>query len=165
MTTARNQKRTMNGVVRPATERSEKTARPTKTQKREKNSEGLKATWREICHRQKGLMTLMIVLVVMAALLFVFSLSTLRPHNTVVIVGYGDVYGEIAGITGGYRRDSWLNMLAFPILALVFGVLHNLLAVRVYRKYGRDAAMIVVITTMLLILVTVLVMMRLLGEW
>ena len=101
----------------------------------------------------------------MAALLFVFSLSTLRPHNTVVIVGYGDVYGEIAGITGGYRRDSWLNMLAFPILALVFGVLHNLLAVRVYRKYGRDAAMIVVITTMLLILVTVLVMMRLLGEW
>ncbi len=110
-------------------------------------------------------MTLMIVLVVMAALLFVFSLSTLRPHNTVVIVGYGDVYGEIAGITGGYRRDSWLNMLAFPILALVFGVLHNLLAVRVYRKYGRDAAMIVVITTMLLILVTVLVMMRLLGEW
>ena len=51
----------MNGVVRPATERSEKTARPTKAQKREKNSEGLKATWREICHRQKGLMTLMIM--------------------------------------------------------------------------------------------------------
>ena len=66
----------MNGVVRPATERSEKTARPTKAQKREKNSEGLKATWREICHRQKGLMTLMIVLVVMAALIFLFSLST-----------------------------------------------------------------------------------------
>jgi len=155
----------MNGVVRPAVERSERTARPAKAQKEEKHPEGLKATWREICHRQKGLMTLMMVLVVMSALLFIFSLSTLRPHNTVVIVGYGDVYGEIAGITGGYRRDSWLNMLAFPILALVYGVLHNLLAVRVYRRYGRDVAMMVVIMTMLLVLMTALVMMRLLGEW
>lgn len=165
MTTASNRKRTMNGVVRPAAERPERAARPAKSQKDEKHPEGLKATWREICHRQKGLMTLMIVMTVMAALLFIFSLSTLRPHNTVVIVGYGDVYGEIAGITGGYRRDSWLNMLAFPILALIYGVLHNLLAIRVYRKYGRDVAVVVVATTMLLILATVLVMTRLLGEW
>lgn len=165
MTTASNRKRTMNGVVRPAAERPERAARSAKPQKDEKHPEGLKATWREICHRQKGLMTLMIVMTVMAALLFVFSLSTLRPHNTVVIVGYGDVYGEIAGITGGYRRDSWLNMLAFPILALIYGVLHNLLAIRVYRKYGRDVAVVVVATTMLLILATVLVMTRLLGEW
>lgn len=155
----------MNGVVRPAAERPERAARPAKSQKDEKHLEGLKAAWREICHRQKGLMTLMIVMTVMAALLFIFSLSTLRPHNTVVIVGYGDVYGEIAGITGGYRRDSWLNMLAFPILALIYGVLHNLLAIRVYRKYGRDVAVVVVATTMLLILATVLVMTRLLGEW
>lgn len=110
-------------------------------------------------------MILMIVMTVMAAVLFIFSLSTLRPHNTVVIVGYGDVYGEIAGITGGYRRNSWLNMLAFPILALVYGILHNLLVVRVYRKYGRDVAIMVVVTTMLLILATALVMLRLLGEW
>lgn len=165
MATASNQKRTMNGVVRPAAGRAERSTRSARSQKEEKNPDGLKATWREICHRQKGLMTLMIVMMVMAALLFVFSLSTLRPHNTVVIVGYGDVYGEIAGITGGYRRDSWLNMLAFPILALVYGILHNLLAVRVYRKYGRDIAVMIVVMTMLLILVTVLVMMRLLGEW
>lgn len=155
----------MNGVVRPTTERSESTARSVKPQKEENRSEGIKATWREICRRQKGLMTLMIVLGVMSALLFIFSLSMLRPRNTVVIVGYGDVYGEIAGITGGYRRNSWLNMLAFPILALIYGVLHNLLVVRIYRRYGRDVAMMVVITTMLLILMTALVMMRLLGEW
>lgn len=166
MVTASNQKRTMNGVVRPAAERPvARSMKLSRSQKEEKHPEGLKATWREICHKQKGLMTLMIVLVVMSAMLFVFSLSTLRPHNTVVIVGYGDVYGEIAGITGGYRRDSWLNMLAFPILALIYGILHNLLAVRVYRKYGRDVAVMIVVTTMLLILITVLVMMRLLGEW
>lgn len=166
MVTASNQKRTMNGVVRPAAERQARSAKSAaQTAKDEKQAEGLKATWREICRRQKGLMTLMIVMLVMAALLFIFSLSTLRPHNTVVIVGYGDVYGEISGITGGYRRDSWLNMAAFPILALIYGILHNLLAVRIYRKYGRDMAVIVVVATMLLILVTVLIMLRLLGEW
>ncbi len=69
----------------------------------------------------------------------------LRPQNTVVIVGYGDVYGEIAGLSGGYRRDSWMNMLAFPALAVIFGVVHNFIALRVYRKYGRDAAMMVVV--------------------
>ena len=55
-------------------------------------------------------MVAMLALVVMSAVLLVFTLFTLRPQNTVVIVGYGDVYGEIAGLSGGYRRDSWMNM-------------------------------------------------------
>ena len=54
--------------------------------------------------------------------------------------------------------------MAFPILALLFGVVHNFLAVRVYRKYGRDAALVLVVVTMLLVVATVLVIFRLLGE-
>ena len=80
-------------------------------------------------------------------------------------MGYGDVYGEIAGLSGGYRRDSWMNMLAFPALAVIFGVVHNFIALRVYRKYGRDAAMMVVVGTMVLIVGAVAVMLRLAGEW
>lgn len=125
----------------------------------------LKATWREISHKQKGLMLAMVVLVVMSLALFLVALFTLRPQNTVVIVGYGDVYGEIGGLSGGYRRDSWLNMLAFPILAVVFGVVHNVIALRVYQKYGKDAALVFVLMTMLLIVGAVVVLFRLLGEW
>lgn len=138
---------------------SENTAQP-----REKKLDYF-ATWREVCRKQRGLMVAMIVLVVLSLVLLVFSLTTLHPQDTVVIVGYGDVYGEIAGLSGGYRRDSWLNMLAFPILAIIFGFIHNLLALRVYRKYGKETALIVIYATMLLIAGAFVVMLRLMGEW
>lgn len=125
----------------------------------------LAATWKEVCRKQKGLMMAMIGLAVLSAILLVFALTTLRPQNTVVIVGYGDVYGEIAGISGGYRRDSWVNMLAFPILAIIYGFLHNLITLKIYRKYGKDAAMAMVVLTALLIVGTVIIIFRLLGEW
>ena len=125
---------------------------------------GLMTSWREIVREQKGLLAAMIVLMAMSLILLVIALATLRPQTTVVITGYGDVYGELAGLTGGYRRESWLNMLAFPILALLFGVVHNFLAVRVYQKYGRDAALVMVVVTMLLVVATALVIFRLLGE-
>lgn len=123
------------------------------------------STWREICRKQKPLMAAMIVLAVASAILLIFALVTLHPQNTVVIVGYGDVYGEIAGLSGGYRRDSWLNMLAFPLLAVLFGVVHNFLTLRVYRKYGRNTALMVVYTSLLLVVGTFVVLLRLLGEW
>lgn len=125
----------------------------------------LKATWQEISRKQKGLMAAMLVLLVMSVVLLIVSLFVLKPQNTVVIVGYGDVYGEIAGLSGGYRRDSWLNMLAFPILAIVFGVVHNVIAVRIYQKYGKDIALTFVFVTMLLIVGAMVVLFRLLGEW
>lgn len=125
----------------------------------------LRASWTEICRKQKGLMWAMIGLAVVSVILLVFALITLHPQGTVVIVGYGDVYGEITGLSGGYRRDSWMNMLAFPILAVVFGVLHNMITLRVYRKYGRNLALLVVCATLLVIVGMVVVMLRLLGEW
>lgn len=137
-----------------------------KMKKAEKDpSEGLRMTWLEICRKQKGLMMAMIVLAVLSGIMLIFSLTTLRPQNTVVIVGYGDVYGEIAGISGGYRRESWANMLAYPVLALVFGLVHNLLVLRIYRKYGKDAALVLAVVTMLLVVTAVVVMLRLMGEW
>lgn len=110
-------------------------------------------------------MAAMMILIVMSILMLGFALIAFHPQNTVVIVGYGDVYGEIAGLSGGYRRDSWLNMMAFPLLAILFGVVHNLIALRTYRKYGKEVALMVVCATMLLIVGSFVIMLRLLGEW
>lgn len=124
-----------------------------------------RATWKEVTKKQKGLMAAMIVLLVLSAVLLVFSLIATRPQGTVVIVGYGDVYSQMSGLSGGYRRASWLNMLAFPLFAILFGVVHNLIALRVYRKYGKNLAFLVVYATMLLVVGTFVVLIRLLGEW
>ncbi len=123
------------------------------------------ATWKEVMRKQRGLMVAMIALLIVSVVLLIFALVTLHPQGTVVIVGYGDVYGEIAGLSGGYRRDSWLNMLAFPLLAILFGLVHNLLALRIYRKYGKTPALMLIFVTILLVLGTFVVMLRLLGEW
>ncbi len=124
-----------------------------------------RATWREVTKKQKPLVFAMIALAVMSVILLIFTLFALRPQNTVVIVGYGDVYGEIAGLSGGYRRDSWMNMLAFPLLAVIFGVVHNFLALRIYQKHGRDLALTFIGMTMLLVVATLVVLLRLTGEW
>ncbi len=137
----------------------------TKTKEEKPERPSLASTWKEVSRKQKGLMMAMGAVALMSVALLVFSFTALRPQNTVVIVGYGDVYGEIAGISGGYRRDSWVNMLAFPILAVVFGVVHNLLILRVYRRYGKDTALMVAVATMLLIVGTFVILLRLLGEW
>lgn len=125
----------------------------------------LKMTWREVLKKQHNLMVAMIVLMVMSGVLLVFSLILLRPQSSVVVVGYTDVYGEITGLSGGYRRDNWMSMLAFPILAVIFGVVHNVIALRVYRKYGKNMAMAVVVGSMVLVLGAVVMLIRLLGEW
>lgn len=125
----------------------------------------LKMTWREVLKKQHNLMIAMIVLLVMSAVLLIFSLTMLRPQNAVVVVGYTDVYGEVTGLSGGYRRDNWMSMLAFPILAVIFGVVHNVIALRVYKKYGKNMAMTVVVGSMLLVVGAVVMLIRLLGEW
>ena len=51
-----------------------------------------RATWREVAKKQKPLMLAMIILAMMSVLLLVFTFFTLKPQNTVVIVGYGDVW-------------------------------------------------------------------------
>lgn len=111
------------------------------------------------------LMIMMAVLLGVSVIFLVITLVTLRPQGSTVIVGYGDVYMEIAGLTKGYRWESWLNMLAFPALALVFGGLHNVIAVKMYQRYGKEAAMVFVALSILLVVGALTVLFRVLGEW
>ena len=98
----------------------------------------------------------MVLNLIMSLGLLVFSIVTLNPNASVVKVGYGDI--------GGYRDGTWASLIAFPLLALNFGILHNLLTLRIYRKRGGGMAKFFLITTSLLVLGTILVLIRLLGE-
>ena len=101
-------------------------------------------------------MLLMILNFLIAIGLLVFSVVTLNPSASVVKIGYGDI--------GGYRDGTWGSLLAFPLLALNFGILHNLLTLRIFRKRGGGMAKFFLLTTTCLILGTILVLIRLLGE-
>lgn len=88
--------------------------------------------------------------------LFVFAVANLRLNSVAMKVGYGDI--------GGYRDGDWRQMLVFPLAGVLFGVLHNLLAVRIFQKRGGAMMKFFVATTMLLAMTTVVVLLRLLKE-
>lgn len=109
-----------------------------------------------IHQNERGIMFLMILNFIISIILFIFSIIHLNPNASVVKIGYGDI--------GGYRDGTWVDMLTFPILAFIFGILHSLLALRVFRKRGSGMAKFFLIITTTLILGTFLVLIRLLGE-
>lgn len=115
----------------------------------------LRTDFVEICHSERGILVQMILNLVLALVLFVFSLINLNPNSAVIRIGYGDI--------GGYRDGTWENMLAFPLFAIILGILHNVLALRIFHKRGGGMTKFFLLTTTLLILGTFLVLIRLKG--
>ncbi len=115
-------------------------------------AEDLKTIYRQ----ERWLLALMIINAILAIVLIVVSLINLNPGSSVVKTGYGDI--------GGYRDGIWTDMLAFPILAIVFGVFHNFIALRIFHKRGGGLTKFFLITTTTLIIGTFIVLIRLLKE-
>ena len=99
---------------------------------------------------------LMLLNIALSLALLVFSIIKLNPGAAVVKIGYGDI--------GGYRDGTWSEMLAFPLLALIFGFLHNIIAVRIFKKRGAGMTKFFLITTTALIIGAFIVLIRLLKE-
>lgn len=110
----------------------------------------------KIYQNERGIIILMIFNLLLAIGLLVFSILKLNPSSAVVKVGYGDI--------GGYRDGAWFDMIAFPLLALIFGIFHNLLATRIFHKRGGGMTKFFLLVTTCLILGTLLVLIRLLKE-
>lgn len=110
----------------------------------------------KIFHTERGLLIFMILNLILSIGLLIFSLVSLNPNSATLKVGYGDI--------GGYRDGSWFDMLTFPLLALLFGIVHSFLALRIFHKRGSGMAKFFLITTTALIAGAFLVLIRLLGE-
>ena len=129
-------------------------------------SENLK----EIFEKHKILLAAQLLLLVVSIALFIFSMLNIGSSTTVVKTSYGDIGryqgGEWSSManSGGYHDDVWMERFAYPILALIFGVLHNLIAVRIFGKKGSALAGYFVLFSIALVAATFVVLIRLLGE-
>ena len=125
---------------------------------------------KEVYIKHRSMFTLMVVMVVFSIILFIYSMANLHPNASVVKVSYGDIGryqgGEWSSMSnsGGYHDDAWQAMLVYPLFALIFGVLHNVIALRIYRKKGDKVASVFLAVTIAMILFTTLTLWRLLGE-
>ena len=110
----------------------------------------------KIYQTERGVLILMVFNLLLSIALIVFAIINLNPNAAVVKVGYGDI--------GGYRDGNWVDMLAYPLFAIIFGVFHNLLAVRIFHKRGSGMTKFFLLATTMLIAGTFLVLIRTLGE-
>ena len=111
---------------------------------------------KKIYQNERLTLIAMIFNLLLSLALIVFSLIKLNPSSSVIKVGYGDI--------GGYRDGSWTDLIAFPILAVIFGILHNFIAVRIFHKRGAGMTKFFIITTTVLIVGTFIVLARLIKE-
>lgn len=102
------------------------------------------------------MLVLMVLNMVASLALLIFGVVNLNPNVAVVKIGYGDI--------GGYRDGSWIDMLAFPLLALTFGIFHNLIALKIYHKRGAGMTKFFILATSALIAGAFIVLIRLLRE-
>lgn len=110
----------------------------------------------KIYQTERGVFLMMLFNLALAVVLILFSIFHLDPNSAMIKVGYGDI--------GGYRDGSWMDMLAFPIFGMIFGILHNLLALKIFHKRGSGMVKLFLIFTTVLIIGAFLVLVRLLGE-
>lgn len=126
-----------------------------KTAKKTVDQASLGSVWKAAYRKQRGMVVAMGVLAVMSLILLVITLVNIRPQNMQIFIGYSDI--------DSYQKGSWVNMLTFVVLAVVFGFLHNVLALKVFQKYGKDSAMVVIFATMLLVVGAMVMLFRVLG--
>lgn len=111
---------------------------------------------KKIYSEERWMLILIILNLVASIILFVFSVTKLNPNSAVAKIGYGDI--------GGYRDGSWTDLIAFPILAIVFGILHSFIAVKIYHRRGAGMTKFFLITSSMLIIGAFIVLIRLLKE-
>ena len=125
---------------------------------------------KEVYLKHRTMFTLMVVVTIFSIILFIYSIVNLHPNASVVKVSYGDIGryqgGEWSSMSnsGGYHDGPWQAMLVYPMFALLFGILHNVIALRIFRKKGDKIANIFLAVTIALILFATLILWRLLGE-
>jgi hypothetical protein len=111
--------------------------------------------FKTIYQYERFMLILMILNFLISTALLVIGILNLNPSSAVVRTGYGDI--------GGYRSGSWTDMIAFPILAIIFGIFHNFIAVNIFKKRGTGMAKFFLLTTTMLIVGAIITLLRLLG--
>ncbi len=109
----------------------------------------------QIYKHERLTLILMLINVLASIILLIISIVRLSPESAVVKIGYGDI--------GGYRNGSWADMLTFPLLAIIFGAFHTLIALRIFEKRGAGMTKFFLLTTAALITGTFVVLFRLTG--
>jgi|GEM_PF-2553742 len=111
-------------------------------------------SFKDLASNNRKLLVAMIFLFVASVVFVVIAIINIQPSNIQIPVRQTGHLGD------GFYFAHWYYLYTFPFLGIVFGVLHNILAAKIYGKKGAQIAAIFVAVTFVLLLVTVITMAR-----
>ena len=129
-----------------------------------------KETFKKIYREEKGLLLMMGLIFFLSLVLVVYGILNINTSGSLNYVGYGDIGkftgGEYLSLwnSGGYRSGGWVELMAFPVLGLVIGILHNFLAIVIYKRRGAGIAKAFLLLSLGILLGAFVTLARLLGE-
>ena len=125
---------------------------------------------KKIFREDRGLLVLMVILFLMGLELVLHTLFHFKVGVTSMYIGYSDS-GKFSGgdylslwNSGGYRTGGWVDMAVFIILGIIFGVFHNIMAMKIYERRGKGYTRGFVVISMIVCSVAFVTLARLLGE-
>ncbi len=92
-----------------------------------------------------------------ALVLFVLPIINLNPNHPKIYARYSD-------ISNGYSSSYWWYLLSFSVLAITFGIGHNLLGVKLHVKRGKDVARLFLGISIGITIIAIRFLLSILGE-
>lgn len=109
-----------------------------------------------ILKEQRSLFILFALNAILGFVLLVISAFSVRSDIIAVKIGYGDI--------GGYRDGTWTDMLVFPLMAVLLGIIHTVISVSIFKKHGDGVAKVFSFLSLLLLLGLYVVFFKLINE-
>ncbi len=122
------------------------------------NKDELLADFKLVLRKKRDVFAMMIVLCLMNIPLFIAPIVTLDSSLPKMKVRFSDIYTRV------FSQEVWYYMLAFSLLAVVLGLGHNLIALRLTKKRGPAVAKLFLGASMMVTVFAFAFLMRILTE-
>ena len=116
-------------------------------------AEDFKAIWK----KDKSLFWWMAAQFIISVWLFLLPIINLNPNRPKVWARYSD-------ISNGYAQSDWWYLISFSVIAIVLGIGHNLLSVKLYGKRGGDIARLFLGVSIMITIIAIRFLLSLVGE-
>jgi len=102
------------------------------------------------------------VLVAMVALLLsaiaIVSISLANVH-----VSNLPIWSRYTSLGANYYDDQWQYLFVFVAEGIILGIIHNLIALKIYSKKGKQLTIMFICTSIFIALISAITLLRIIG--
>ncbi len=117
----------------------------------------VKINWGKLLTKDKIFLSLVVGLLVLSLAFVAYSILQIRPSDLRVMSRYNGFSSPY------YYRSDWFTFFSWPALAVIIGVINNLIGLKLLAKKQRPAAIILITMSALVVVVMFLIFARIVA--